>query len=42
MKKSDDEETCEIVDDKNLIACMFILLFLFEIFWLMNRATNTC
>ena len=42
MKKSEPEEQIEIVDDRNLIGTMLILLYLFELYWIMNKGMNTC
>lgn len=42
MKKSEPEEQIEIVDDRNLIGTMLIILYLFEIYWIMNKGMNTC
>ena len=40
MKKS--EPPVEIVDDRNLIGTMLIILYLFELYWIMNKGMNTC
>ena len=42
MKKSEPEEQIEIIDDRNLIGVMLLLLYLFEIYWIMNKGMNTC
>lgn len=42
MKKSEPEEQIEIVDDRNLIGTMLIILYLFELYWIMNKGMNTC
>ncbi len=42
MKKSEPEEQIEIVDDRNLIGTMLILLYIFELYWIMNKGMNTC